>query len=480
MAFTAYFFTFPKKPNSTQQPTLTDGVQAQIELKGPTTVTTPDIWITGIQGPYLFNYAYIPEFSRYYWVSAWRWEAGRWLASLKVDVLASFKTAIGNSHQYVLRAASRTSPFITDTLYPITNEFTSYSKMVTVARSMTFKYQEGVFIVGIIAKSATNLGSVTYYAFTYQQFAVFRNALFNDINWAGTITDVSADLLKTIVNPFDYIVSCKWCPCTDYMLYFDTQVSSIPLGYWSFSCSAYLLSTVVTPMVQHIFSIEVTDFQTHPQSQYGAYLNFEPYTKNKLLIAPYGVIELPSEAIRAGVTCIENIDLISGEAVLNIYAGAGGLNLWINPLKVVVTDMFVNIQIAQVKSAGLVDTGVSIGASAFADSAAQWLGDGPVKSAITGIASAVHTAAQTVKVSGDNGGFARFAQYGGFNPTISQQFNLIANPDRNHLGSPLCADTNISDLSGYILCAHPEVATIGTDPEQQEIAEFLGNGFFYE
>lgn len=480
MALTANFFITNKRRNSTLIPDPSGAVPAQIELKAPTSFTTPEISIAGIPNPYLFNYCQITEFSRYYWVTDWRWEEGRWIASLRVDVLASFKTAIGNTHQYVLRAASRMNPFITDNMYPVTAEFTSYSKQVTATRSMTFKYQDGVFIVGIIAKSATNLGSITYYAFTYTQFAVFRNAMFNDINWAGSITDVSSDLLKTLVNPFDYIVSCKWCPCTDYLLYFDTAVSSIPLGYWSFSCSAYLLSTVRIPLVQHQFSIDVTDFSAHPQAQYGSYLNWEPYTQYKLLIAPYGVIELPSEAARSGITCIENIDLISGEGVLNIYAGAGGLNLWINPLKVVTTDMFVNIQIAQVRSgAGIEGAGLNAGFN-MAEQLLSLAPDGPVKSAASGIVSSAHTSTNIVRVSGDNGGFARFAQYGGFNPVVSQQFNYIASPDPAHLGYALCEDTNISDLSGYIQCAHPEVGTVGTEPEQQEINSYLTAGFFYE
>lgn len=63
-------------------------------LKDETSVTSPVIMME-VENPTAFNYAYIPEFGRYYFIddmSAVR--TGLWKISMKVDVLESFKNDI--------------------------------------------------------------------------------------------------------------------------------------------------------------------------------------------------------------------------------------------------------------------------------------------------------------------------------------------------------------------------------------------------
>lgn len=63
-------------------------------LKDETSVTNPVI-IMELENPTRFNYAYIPEFGRYYFIDDMvSVRTGLWKISMKVDVLESFKVSI--------------------------------------------------------------------------------------------------------------------------------------------------------------------------------------------------------------------------------------------------------------------------------------------------------------------------------------------------------------------------------------------------
>ena len=119
MSFTATFYTFSKRINSTKQPS--GGTSYSIILKAPSGVLNPNIQLDiGQDGnPSSYTYCYIAEFARYYWVSHWRWDNRLWTAECKVDSMSSWKNSIGSSTEYVIRAASARNPAIMDGLYPV-------------------------------------------------------------------------------------------------------------------------------------------------------------------------------------------------------------------------------------------------------------------------------------------------------------------------------------------------------------------------
>lgn len=63
-------------------------------LKDETSVTNPVVMME-LENPTGFNYAYIPEFGRYYFIDDMvSVRTGLWKISMKVDVLESFKNSI--------------------------------------------------------------------------------------------------------------------------------------------------------------------------------------------------------------------------------------------------------------------------------------------------------------------------------------------------------------------------------------------------
>ena len=90
MGIAVEFYTFSKNPNSTKQPN-GDGTIYSCNLIEPCSVVNPVIALAIQTKPYGFNYAKIPEFGRFYFVNDWTYSGGRWIATLNVDVLASWK-----------------------------------------------------------------------------------------------------------------------------------------------------------------------------------------------------------------------------------------------------------------------------------------------------------------------------------------------------------------------------------------------------
>lgn len=75
-------------------------------LRGTTSVISPEIDLE-IENPTGFNYAYIPDFGRYYFISDMvSVRAGLWKISMRVDVLMSFKSDILNSQGIIVDTES--------------------------------------------------------------------------------------------------------------------------------------------------------------------------------------------------------------------------------------------------------------------------------------------------------------------------------------------------------------------------------------
>ena len=73
-----------------------------VRLKGSTDIKTPTISVRSDTSLFGYNYAYFPEFHRYYFIRTIRvFPAGVYEIDLAVDVLESFKDEILNSHAFV-------------------------------------------------------------------------------------------------------------------------------------------------------------------------------------------------------------------------------------------------------------------------------------------------------------------------------------------------------------------------------------------
>ena len=158
MSFKVDLYTLSKRDNSTKQPT---GTPAEYDciLKDGCSIFTPAIKLDlGLASdPSVYNYAYIPAFGRYYFIEDWFFSDRLWIANMRVDVLATYKTQIGSSSLYVMRAAGANDGDIIDTLYPAKTgcSFASDTK--------SNPWQASCFVIGVVSANAA-FGSMKFYA----------------------------------------------------------------------------------------------------------------------------------------------------------------------------------------------------------------------------------------------------------------------------------------------------------------------------
>ena len=468
-------YSFQKKKNSTKQPTITDATTlTSVQLKDATSIVNPVLLInpsdSALPTPFVpsgFNYVHIPSFGRYYYVTDWNWINGIWECYLTVDVLASFKTSIGNMSAYVERSSYTYNTSIIDKLYPAKTDIQVTS--ATIATSWAnVAPSGGCYVLGLINyQPANHIGAVTYYAMTSAELNSLLAYLFsNNIYNAGSITEIGEDLFKSLFNPFQYVVSCMWFPASP-STYGSTQ-TTVKVGYWDTGVAAYSVDALVD--VRFITGT----IPAHPQAATrGEYLNYAPYTRITLFCPPFGEVPIDASFTRTGMYLYSKvaIDTITGQATLRVaFRQQQSFPYSAKPCIEKTCMMGVPIQLAQVLSdySGAVNTLTgSLGGGAI----------GAVMGIIGAtVESAVASQAPKVSTNGANGSFVNFA----LEPNLVVEHMLLVDEDNADLGRPLMEKRTLNTIPGYIKCAESHFSGACFDSEKDSINTFLVNGFFYE
>lgn len=338
MAITATFCKNDKKINSTRQPIASaDDITLQVELKDVTNLFTPSLVISAdvftdglgnIVNPMRYNYVQLPDFERFYFVRSWSWVVGRWECALEVDVMASFKTEIGSTTAFVLRAASQYDADIIDTKYPTTmNEAASLQEESYFGATTPWNTDiknagigSGFYVISVTNSDISAIGGVSYYAMSAGVMAELMNKMFSAPTWMNiTDANISNDLQKMLMNPMQYITSIMWIPRglnTTGM----TTTNVLPLGWWSLTLtgSFYRLNVQNTAVE---FSISAS-LLYHPQynAQKRRWLQLSPYTTAALYLPPFGFIALDTTKLYLSdkLKLRIRIDVITGRGTLFI------------------------------------------------------------------------------------------------------------------------------------------------------------------
>lgn len=314
-------YNFEKKKNSTRRPTGGSGFVGQLaEDFSLLSMTVGFATIDATTAPN-YNYAYIQSFRRYYFIEDWIFSGGIWYARLTVDVLATYRTEISDSYQFVTRSASARDDKIVDT-FPLCKAQT-HARISSSVTNNPFNLpssQNGVVVMGVV-NSLGRDGAVTYYMLQLEYFRQFMGSMLNSISWAGISgTEISAELQKALINPTQYIVSCMYF-MVPWSQWSGSQVvetvTTIKLGWWDFSVPAAL----IIPGALGEFGSGTLLIPKHPQvSTLGEYVNSAPYSKYTLTFLPFGVFEIDSTDLCGHNTLYwsVNASLATGDAILNV------------------------------------------------------------------------------------------------------------------------------------------------------------------
>ena len=333
MAISVTFYKNDKRINSTKLPVSSvDDIVLQVELKDVTSLYTPSLIISAerfmenghIKNPMRYNYCYIPDFERYYFVRSWNWILGRWECALEIDVMASFKTEIGNSTCMVLRSASQYDPDIIDTKYPTLIDYSGALQEKGVPTTQNIwnvdienaTIDQGFFLISVVNDDVNAVGGMSHYALSASTMAELMNKLYSAPTWMNiTDANISQDLQKMLMNPVQYINTCMWIP-TGYTG--GTGVHTIPIGWWSITLTGTAYRLDVNNCIKTInFGV---NRQLHPQydANKRRWLLLSPYTEMALYIPPFGFIPIDTTKCYRStfIDVTIRLDVITGKGTL--------------------------------------------------------------------------------------------------------------------------------------------------------------------
>lgn len=470
MSISVNFYSFSKEPNSTSVVSSSASLSCDCVLREPTSVVNPSIRLALSTNPTAYNYAYISDFGRYYFITDWTSEQGRWVAHMTCDVLATYKSSITASSQYVMRSASEYDQYLSDNLYPCKTSLTYNNSSGTTTGANIFPSPDNYsFVVGIISPSATTdqFGGVTYYSMTQAELKALVTYMASTYTtWSG-ITEYSEAVQKALINPFQYIVSCHCLPVAST----GTAQTTIKFGpYTATGCTGSILQRGT--VASNIVSFNVAK---HPLENQRKYLNCAPFSEYTLLFGPFGQIPIDPSILQDKSTLDVNlqIDYISGDGTLKILPGASTDGRMIRSCHIGV-DVPMTAMVSNPVGAATGPLGIlsSVGSVMNAMTNLPKYGADLINS-VNDYGKAKMPQAE---ISGSQGSFV-----GWFLPVgLQAKFFDVAEFDDVHNGRLLMQTKTLSALSGFTVVLNPDVSISGTEDEADKIREFMSSGFYLE
>lgn len=483
-----------KKHNSTEVPTMSgSGVKTlSCMLKEGSSIIRPVLIFERANVGHTYNYVYISDFSRYYFVDDIVYDGARIYYHCSVDVLATYKSTIGNSTQYVLRAAHTYNEYVIDQYYPTTTRLTQYSQDLGQPWSQyNHTGADQFWVVGVVSK-----GGVLYYAFTQAQLDAFMDYIWSEQFVLDMLDILHIDVvlnpqLKAAVDPISYLTCCIWFP---FSLYANEQHTAtkfpsvtVEIGGKTTTLSGYGVNVTALPASGDCLALAwegLPDIMPHPQSNArGEYLNSPGFTDCRLVLPPFGVFEYNAAELNQydRLYARVNVDCTNGCGKLQVFGqveNPSQPNTYLT--KTVLTDIQAQIgvplPITQIITPGLsvIDMTVRVGGAV----ASAFMGNfgGAAAGAASAIDSFYNSRVPRATNIGSRGNVAALYGYAYFEYT----WRNVAPDDNTDNGRPLCEAYQLSTLPGFQLILNPHIHTTGTASEDDQINTFLETGYFYE
>ena len=479
---TITLYKFKKRQNSTKQPdNNVTKADVTVQLKEPCDEFKPMFQLSSSYA----DYNYLKWGNKYYWITSKTYMTNDIIEiHCTKDLLATFKTEIGASSEYILRSSHDSNGHIVDNLYPITTDRTGTYQSVAQLADM-WDADRGFYVVGIICSaqsgySITNRlfrGNVVYLILTVSQMLTFINQ-YNQLS--GFLSNVRpADFLVSFTYvPIDVAPIAQAAPGSPAHIHIGSAV-----GGWDLDVADMIPTSDVyynRGIYTYTPSPAFVSLASHPESgTRGEYLNYPPYTQLTAYLGPFGTVNLTQmDTSYGGYGSLYynfTIDLCTGQAIFRFYdhaiptdlSGAtvvrqGRLGI---PIQMV-TSTYGNVSstVSAIGSAVGIVGGLATGNFALAGSAAAGF-----------VGSAAASMTPKNDSVGSNGSFAEL-----FRPYILQQFFKVTSDDNSQRGRPLCVVGQISNYPGYIMTSDCDIALLATDAENISIRNQMNAGFFYE
>lgn len=462
------FYVHNKRINSLKLPT--DGVTIACVLKDNCSVTSPVLELKIAEHP-TYNYAYISDFGRYYYVNDWTYYRGVWSCTLSVDVLTSWRANILATNAFVEYSSSNYSMDYTDNRIMSTQEKEiSVSEMPT---TLSVFNSTGCYILSVISTDANGYnGACAVYALTQSQLAEFSATItaedFLDGIWEG--------IKNAFNNPFEAIVSCRWIPFSVSDL--SGTDKNIFVTYADSGVQGKLLTS---NFKGQRFSMPLPRLGTN-----ASFLDVSPFVSATLYLPFIGTVPLDIDAYYKSDTFSVDMqcDVVTGDIVYTVgssfntftstYSGNCATQI---PLSNNAMDSIGMITSTSGVIGGIVSTVVGI-ATKKTKLVAKGLGAAGIGSVGNVRSAEVHT--QT------NGALSsRIGARISLTPRIvvmrSKVLETVQGTSRiATFGLPCYKTLQLSTLDGYCQCNGASVTAPATDTELETINDLVNSGIYIE
>lgn len=439
----AKFYKFSKKRNSTAQPNVTS-IDYNITLKAPTSLESPTIIINGFD----IDNNYCQMLNTFYFVSdVVALNNELYEVSLEKDVLATYKSDIGNYTAFVERSASNYNSNIFDSA--ISQEENVYS--VTYAETSLGFTANGVTLWRYVGKNGIGQTDTDLQGLT--------NRMFSSDSWLDIPTQ---ELIKSNVNPFEYIISGMWFPTL------PTMHATAANPGWSPAQPSPLLTTWSSDPIEIDVDVNL------PNNAYSDFRKYSSaYSKYIIYVPTCGATTVDASEVALGLHIKLTIDVETGRSTAKITNGRGGLVTMLSGIG------GIPIQFGKTLSPMAdVFNNVAYGADQMAQG-----------NLLGGYASLINTGVQAVRgiakpftpkslVGGNCGNIANILKM----PNVIVTLINVGSAESplSMYGKPCCKNLQLSSLSGFVKCSGASIALPGHADDTDRINSYLNSGFYYE
>ena len=460
---------FSKRENSTLIPTaaeLQGGTSIQISLKGGCDILNPTFVLNSENIPAGNNYAYVPSFNRYYFITGMASVRNNMVEiTARVDVLGSWKDAIQSISAFVAYDVSANTEVVDRRLSVKTSSVITMDSQQMPGSSSAgtcIVMLQGEGNVGAFDIPLGNLDKLTDGVYTKVDSDL--NSLIQSIEefWKYFIKQVASQ-----GQAGDNIKGAYWYPWI-FTSSFDQLVYPLKLGTFETQYGG----TRIVEMVKWNEAVMEIPWQ------FSDWRNNEPYTHLYLYIPYIGTIKLPTSDLigEEYLTVQIGVNRINGNMAVNverqngatIYSGSGNTGY---PLPVGSANI----------NTGAIAGGIIAGAAA----AVAGVASGNALAAIGGLGAIAGAGIEGLlpnvsSTFGGGGGAAsvlsdRIRLY-----CVTHDTNVAPSSVSAIMGTPTMATKSLSGISGYVQTVGASVRGNMMDVERSQINTYLDRGIYIE
>lgn len=485
MAFEVRFFNFSKRENSTALPDISGGAVYKCTLKENCSMNNPSFLLDLKDANAWpdYNYCYVAPWKKYFFVDDWTNEKPLWRAQCSVDVLASFRSEILNSTQYVSYSSVSGGTWLADTRIPLLKSGT----VSTASASMSSIFVSGgLYILSYIGRETAGL-----VALGKASLMVLLDTI------AGSEDDFDQDTVNRVTNYFGSGTPIS----AEEALYAMTQVATQNdfLGKAYATAPSCLRSCIYTPLKVNgspdtriwlgNFDTQVTGISVEGTPITGSISVSIPWQHSDwrrsvceqvyLYLPLVGMVSISADSVvnESSLTIEYSYTLTdatiaykvnAGNQVIGTYGGSCAINY---PLGV-----------NQQASAGQVLQSVMQGVTQTVSAGIT----GNIGGVVAGIATTAYNALDTAltshpsSVGGIGGGAGSGLNRNVICYTVSHDTVIAPSAMAQTLGVPTMKPIVLRSASGYCQCVNAHVSAPANLEELNAITAMLNSGFYIE